>query len=739
MPSPSKRYRNGDGQRAATCDDAGFRSLSLRASSLDAEARTIEADISTESPIPMPDWSRMEMVPEVLLSAGAQIPKSRQVPFLNSHNRASITDQLGSARDVTISGDKLTSRLHFSETASDEFTKVREGHVTDVSVGYEVLKRVFVPSGETKTISGRSFDGPVNVVTKWRLREVSLTPIGADAQAKLRGLNHADFSEESRKGQFQMNEALRKLLISRGMAEGLSDDEAQRWLVDNTSKLADPVKEERMEKVHLRSDKSEPAGITAENIANMIAEGTRKAIEAQQSKRAAFVAEVDSLCELADLGDIKSEARELTSIEAVRAFLTKSKSERAESIGNGPSIRVTGSGFERMQSDVSQAIALRALRETCGNEATVEKHMPTAGRSKNIGQWRNASLCDIAREVVAATGVDVRGLSREDIAQCALFGSAKIGVRSSGAYHTTGSFPALTLDAVNKSLTAGYAETPTTWNGPMRQGSSVADFKDKHVIRMGAVPNLPVWNDNQNPEKASFADAKVSYAVEARSLEIDFSYKLLINDDMDALSRTPSQMGAAAARTVNAVAWAQWTANPTMAYDSQALFSAVTGYRFRQNLTTGAGAPSVTTVGALTNLMRQMRGENTPERTEGADVLNLQPKFIIGPSALELTINQLVNSAYDPNASVNTMVYNPTRVLTPIIEPLLDASSTTAWYLAASPQQIDTVEVSFLQGHESPQVRTFMDERKLSQSFVILQAFAAKAINHRGLQKHAGA
>ena len=253
---------------------------------------------------------------------------------------------------------------------------------------------------------------------------------------------------------------------------------------------------------------------------------------------------------------------------------------------------------------------------------------------------------------------------------------------------------------------------------------------------MGAIPNLPVWNDNKNPEMSSFADAREVYAVEARSIGVDYSYRLLVNDDMDALSKTPANMGDAATRTVNASAWAQVTSNPTMS-DGVALFSAATGNRKRSNLTTGAGAPSTSTIQTLKNLMRQMRGENTPEQAESADILNLTPRYLAVPGALDQTVEQLIRSPFDPGDA--NMKFNTAAQLVPIIEPLLDAASTTAWYLFADPVRIDTVEVSFMQGQESPVIRLVMDERRMSQTYYVLQTFGVKAMNHRGIQKHNGA
>lgn len=715
-------------RRDADLESMNFRELSLRASTLDVEGRSIQAVVATENPVPMPDWQRMEMVPEVLLMSGAEFPRSRQVPLLDSHSRYSVGQQLGSARDLSVDGSQMIGRMTFSSTAESEFTKVREGHVTDVSVGYEVLKRSYIPEGKTKTIAGREFSGPMNLVTKWRVREVSITPIGADQQAKMRGLSSHPFDREGK--EFAMNPKLRALLVSRGMPAELTDEQAQEWAVENEAKLAKPAESGSRDTISLEEFRKESAKIAKEEA--------ERAAKEQVEKQKKFRAEVDSLCELADMNpDFARSLYDLDDLTAIRAKIKEAKDKARESeVPAAP--RVTGEGRSRFVADIKTALTLRAARENAMRAETVDKVFPVTERAKGHEAFRYATLGDMAREWVQMHGVETRGLTREQIAICALFGAEKAGVRSDSAYHTTGSFANLTLDAVNKAMMVGYTEAPATWRGPMRQASSVPDFKNINRMRMGAIPNLPIWPDNKNPERASFADAKETYAVEARSLNINFSYRLIVNDDMDALSRVPAQMGAAAARTVNAVAWAQITSNPTMS-DGVALFSAASGNRKRQNLTTGSATPTTTTIGAMTKLMRLMRGENTPENNEGEDVLNLQPVYIVGPAALEVLIGQAVNSAYDPNSAAGLMNYNPNRVLTPIIEPLLDADSATAWYLFASPTQIDTVEVTFLQGQETPVVRQWMEDETLSQNFTVLQTFAAKAMNHRGIQKHAGA
>lgn len=725
--------------------EMGFRSLEIRSASLNKEERSIEADVSTENPVAMPDFARGEMVPEILVTSGAILPKSRQVPFLDSHQRASVANQLGSARGLEIKDDKLVSRLHFSSAAEGEFTKVREGHVTDVSAGYQVLKKTYIPRGETKEIKGRSYSGPANVVTSWRLMEVSLTPIGADSMAKLRGLDPLTvrFLSPENESEFTMNPKLRALCVSRGMDEKLNDEEAEAWLVRELpaflkDKEDEESDDEKAKKKKMGDEEKDSAKSFAEEVSNRIAENVRIAFAAEQKRIAEFNADVLGLCQLADLPGECEACRALPDLAAVRKHLADAKAKAAEKIPYSINIRQTGSGLERLVADMGTALTMRAMQSASTNSKVHDVVFPVEKRGKGAETFRYASPFQMAEEYVRGVGIDTRGLTREQVAICAMFGPEAAGLgRRDAAYHTTGSFTNLTLDAMNKSMMVGYTEAPSTWRGPMRQAASAPDFKEIHRIRMGAIPNLPVWNDNKPPESASFADAREHYAVEARSLEISYSYRLLVNDDMDVLSRTPAMMGMAAARTVNAVAWAQYTSNPTLS-DGVALFAVATGARKRTNLTSGAGAPSVSTLQTLSNLMRQMRGENTPEGNESADILNLSPRYIIGPSALDTTIKQLVLSAYDPAAN-SFQVYNTASQLVPVIEPLLDVASTTAWYLSAEPNQIDTVELSFLQGQESPITRSFLDEKTLAQSVTILQTFAAKAMNHRGVQKHAGA
>lgn len=75
----------------------------------------------------------------------------------------------------------------------------------------------------------------------------------------------------------------------------------------------------------------------------------------------------------------------------------------------------------------------------------------------------------------------------------------------------------------------------------------------------------------------------------------------------------------------------------------------------------------------------------------------------------------------------------------PVVEPLLDDSSATAWYLAANNGQVDTVEYAFLDGAEGPVIETEVGFEVDGISYKCREDFAAKAIDYRGLYKATGA
>jgi len=150
--------------------------------------------LTTEQPATVFDWDRWDFVDEVLLMDGLALPDIRQVPLLDSHNRSSVDDHLGSVADFvkSMAGGfgAIDGSVYFAadEKSQRTYQKVLDGHITDGSVGYRVSKSIWIPEGTEATVKGRTFMGPVKISHEWSLKEFSITPIGADTLAKVRTL-----------------------------------------------------------------------------------------------------------------------------------------------------------------------------------------------------------------------------------------------------------------------------------------------------------------------------------------------------------------------------------------------------------------------------------------------------------------------------------------------------------------------------------------------------------------------
>ena len=152
------------------------------------------------------------------------------------------------------------------------------------------------------------------------------------------------------------------------------------------------------------------------------------------------------------------------------------------------------------------------------------------------------------------------------------------------------------------------------------------------------------------------------------------------------------------------------------------------------NLTGTGTAISVTSLGVGRTMMRLQKGLQSEE-------LNLTPAYLIVPATQENLAYQYTSANYTPAtaATINEFRAGGRTALEPIVEAILDASSTTAWYLAANNGAIDTVEYCFLDGAEGPVIESEVGFEVDGISYKCREDFAAKAIDFRGLYKNAGA
>lgn len=146
--------------------------------SYNAEARTIEAVISTGAPVERRD-SRGPFI-ERLDTSAIDLAALPGVVVLDGHRQTGSEHVIGTVVEARREGEAIvaTIRLSAAEDVRSTVLKVEEGILRGVSVGYAVSRWVDSTDPTTKA--------RVRTATAWVIREVSLVGIPADSQSQIR-------------------------------------------------------------------------------------------------------------------------------------------------------------------------------------------------------------------------------------------------------------------------------------------------------------------------------------------------------------------------------------------------------------------------------------------------------------------------------------------------------------------------------------------------------------------------
>lgn len=690
------------------------RAAAAQPATLDETARSVRAIAASEKPAAVFDWDRYDVVDEVLLMAGAILPESGRVPLLDSHQRGSVSDILGSAGGFRAGASGPFAALEADVALGDTdagrqaLALIRDGHLTDLSVGYEPVESMWIPAGQKQLIAGREYAGPVKVTTRWILKELSLTPIGADDLAKMR----------SQGGAQPMTKRLKKLLkLRHGLPVDATGSQARAMLITLPKEVQDSLRAESETQVQADAQRSaivapvQPVQVSRSDDTDLAA----RADDAARAAVARIAAEHSEIREAVRLGGLESSFGDEL-IAAGHRPDTARKAVLAKMAASNKPMNNTRAEMGEDERDKFYRAALDGVKMRMG--VKIEK--PAAGHEA----FRGMSLVRMGEEFLLRHGIKPRSLDARSIAEAAL------AMRSAPSTHST-DFPHLMGNVASAVLLAAYDLYPSTWE-MWCAITSVNDFKSIKGVRLSEAPNLDLIGENGEYKYGSFDESAETYHIGTYGKLFALTREMLINDDMRAFARVPQAFGAAARRKVSDVVYAKLVANPTMS-DGVALFHAN-----HKNLAASGTALGVDPMKAAKKAMRLQKDMT-------GNVINVEPAFLLIPAELEFTAGILLNSAVLPQlatgatyASVN--IPNPfLNSLAPVVEPRLDAASATAWYLAGRPAVIDTMEVAFLNGVQTPYLEEKEGFERDGVSYKVRFDFGVGLMDHRGLYKNAGA
>jgi hypothetical protein len=676
------------------------RSAELAPNTADADSRTVEVVWSAGARVRRATFFG-EPYDEELSLDPAHVRLDRLnagAPFLKVHELDTLDAVIGSVvpGSARIENGRGIALVRISERADVEpiWRDIQAGHIRAVSIGYQV-HRFEVSKPEAARELWRAVD--------WTPFEVSAVAVGADPAAGFRAQHplhhcvlHRRDAPSITKGPIPMTNKTETL--ARDAATPASTQPTEPVETEDTP-MTEPkaAPDPKVAAVETRTQPKlqnthAPAAPDTEAVAT-------RAREAERDR-------VSTIYDLAgrlnlERGFAEDLVKRGVSVDESRRLILDQVAAKSDETRTFPHVSVPLGGRDE-----------RITRRDAVANALLHRYSPTLFQLEDAArQYRGMTLLELARESLGDAGVNTRGLSRDEVATRAL--------------HSTSDFPEILSAVTNKTLRQAYEAYPRTFMLFCRQVLAT-DFKAMHRVQLGEAPQLLEVGESGEFKRGTLGESKESYKVKTYGRVVAITRQTLINDDLDAFTRIPAMYGNSIAQLESDVVWGIITANPAMA-DGNALF-----HTTHKNLAGTGAALDVSSVGAARAAMAKQTG------LDKKTVLNVRPAFLIVPASLELRAEQLVAQNL-VHAQSGNVVPQSIRTLSPIAEPRLDAASETAWYLAASPNQIDTIEYAYLEGQQGAYIETRNGFDVDGVEIKCRLDFGAKAIDWRGLYKNPGA
>jgi hypothetical protein len=667
--------------------------LATRAATINLKEMSVEVVMTTSAKVDVGCfWFHED---EVLLMSGVNLPAAGQVPLLDSHhNYEGVAAVLGSCRDIHVeNGNALVGTVFFSKTAaaSEAFQKLREGHLTDFSVGYAIRKHETLEDGASGVYDGAEVTGPCRVVKEWNLYELSICPIGADPAAKARGKHKGDEMTPDEQAAVEKKRARAATDDDEDKAKAATDDDKDKAKAatdddesgdDIESGDEDGSGDEDESGDDDEKDKGKKKG--KKDKAALILRAERKRI-----------AEITAMCRSFGISDKRTD-------QLIKDGTTEAEARKAimdgylKDLEKGPAFggaRVLHDARDKFRARALDGLILRA-------GGKVEK--PAEGAR----EIRGMTLREMAFECLVAMG---ERPSFRDI--------DRMVIRAL----STSDLPILLEETSLRFLQEGYQEASETW--PLWAGEGTAtDFKKGQLVDVSLDSDLfDVLQDGEY-KQARMAESAEEYKISTYGRIFVITRESIINDDLGVFTTVPAQMGQAASRKVGDEVYGVLINNDLMG-DKIQLFDEAA----HKNVVTGGGVPTVDSLGKADLAMGLQKD------LLGVRRLNIVPQHFIAPLSLRVGAETFFNSQLIGTAALPGVNNIYAGKFIRVYEPRLDDLSATDWYLTG-PRNLG-VRVFFLNGVREPFVQRIDHQVRDGVTFKARLDFGTKAASWRAFVK----
>ena len=272
---------------------------------------------------------------------------------------------------------------------------------------------------------------------------------------------------------------------------------------------------------------------------------------------------------------------------------------------------------------------------------------------------------------------------------------------------STSDFPILFGDILDRQMLANYQEWPAVWPNFCKRGT-VRDFRQARRIALDGLegsyyPSYAKAEMEEHKEANDLAEAHYLTSVEVYEKGFGINWRMLINDDLDALRDLPQRLARGARRTESKFATNLYCdANGPHA----SLYTGGNG-----NIITSNAVFSIAALQLAFGLLGKMVDAN------GEPIVLETVELVVAP-ALEIPAQNVLNatelwlvgaeagSTANQQLHVANWMRNRTRLSIDPYIPIVVTTGTrgdTSWFLFANPNQgRPALEVTFLRGYEQP-------------------------------------
>lgn len=583
--------------------------------------------------------------PVIIDLAGLSIP-SQSRPIRFGHDPLSGVGHTDAIRIEQ--GQLMASGVVSRDTpaAREVVISSKNGFPWQASIGASVAEFEFVKDRQTVTVNGRQYDGPLNVVRKASLGEISFVDLGAD------GATSASVAAQSPSGEESMDES-----------STVDHDDTQSNSQTPTPPATPPANDPPASPPPSASAAAQTATTVEEIRAAAAAEVERiGAIRRQCGGRYPDI-------EARAIRDGWSEQR--TELEILR--ITRPVA---------PSVHVPDN---QMTSSVLEAACMMTAGLSRLEDFAEPRALDAASRRFKGG----IGLQELMLEAAWANGYTGRTFRDPR----AVFDHAFS--RSVQASFSTIDLGGILSNVANKFLLEGFFSVERTWRN-ICAIRNVSDFKTVTSYRMIGKEQYEQVAPGGELKHGTLGEEQYSNKADTYGLMLSIDRRDIVNDDLGAITTVPRKLGRGSGLKINDIFWSTFMDNTT--------FFTAGNNNYISGATTGLSIDGLTQ-GEVT-FMDQTDADGKPIGVMPAILLVPTALSALGSQLFKsMELRDTTSSTKYPVSNPHQGKFR-VEVSRYLSNSQYTGNSAKAWFLLAEPTDLPVIEVAFLNGQEAPTIET---------------------------------